>query len=504
MRLALGVRAWVGAVVAGASLAVSCAGVSSAAEPVDGGGRQPPQWHGCAGGDRFKGLECATLKVPLDYAKPGGRKIDLEISRVKAADPAERRGILLINPGGPGGHNDIHQPYYFAHGRPEVGLKPVSKAVLDRYDLIGFDPRFSGQSTPITCGLPDDGLGVPSGKGFEADVARSRTVAESCGKEAGWALPYISTRNNARDMDSIRQALGADKISYAGKSYGSYLGMVYADMFPEHTDRFELDAVMDPSTVWYEGMLAKGPTGELKLDRFSAWAAPRNEELHLGDTPATVRKTVLDLITRLDEEPADGGTVNGDVIREVVQAFDNDAIAREIQRWSSPQPPQPAPTAAPDEPAADAPAGEHPDNYLAVKLGTMCGDAQWPRDPAVYKKNLEEYAKKYPIAGAMVANILPCAFWPSQPSEEPVLDPSHAPGPMLLSSGLYDFATPFAGAERAQELLPAGTRMIKIDTVAHVNYRTGNPCVDDPANTFLATGKLPGKDLTCPATASGG
>ncbi|MFB7053418.1 alpha/beta hydrolase [Streptomyces vinaceus] len=476
---------------------------ASAAESADGAGQQAVQWHPCEGGDHFKGLDCATLKVPLDYTKPEGKTIDLAISRVKAADPAKRAGVLLINPGGPGG-DGLDQPYFFAHGYPEAGLKPVSKAVLDQYNLIGFDPRFTGRSTPITCGLPDSNIDPwPDPKGFAADVAKNKQIAESCGKNAGWALPYISTRNNARDMDFIRKALGEDKISYAGKSYGSYLGMVYADMFPQHADRFELDAVMDPSAVWYETLLSKAPAAQAKLDRFTSWAAPRDKDLHLGSTADAVRKTVMDLIARLDEHPQEDGQVNGNYIREMVMFLDNDRIAQEIQRWSAPESPKPEQKAAPDQPGTTDTPAARPDNDLAVKLGTMCGDADWPRDPAAYQKKLDEHTKKYPIGGGMAANIFPCAFWPAKPAEKPVHNPSHATVPMLLSSGIHDFATPFPGAQQAQKLLPAGTRLIKIDTVAHINFRTGNACVDDPANEFLATGKLPARDITCPATPAG-
>lgn len=156
------------------------------------------------------------LQVPLDYRRPGGRQITVAVSRIPAADPATRRGVLLLNPGGPGGEG-LDTP-------SEAG--PAGEPLLAAYDLIGCDPRGVGHSTPVTCGLTEAQLTpplpypAPDGS-IAANVAFARSAAAACAARSGDLLPYITTANTARDMDRIRQALGTSRLSYYGDSYGT-------------------------------------------------------------------------------------------------------------------------------------------------------------------------------------------------------------------------------------------------------------------------------------------
>nr|WSW63701.1 alpha/beta hydrolase [Streptomyces sp. NBC_00998] len=180
----------------------------AAAAQTPGYMRQKPAWHRCSP-DRPVDYECATLKVPLDYQHPEGRTLDLAISRMKSENPAKRRGVLLFNPGGPGAKGLM---------RP-VGLNArMPKDVRERYDLIGFDPRGVGESSPITCGglsQAEQGIGgAYRPETFPSDVAWARGIADKCREKSGDVIPYITTRNTARDLDVIRAALGERKISY--------------------------------------------------------------------------------------------------------------------------------------------------------------------------------------------------------------------------------------------------------------------------------------------------
>lgn len=197
---------------------------AAAAAPAADYQPQKPSWHRCDAGQPAS-YECATIKVPLDYGRPGGRWIDLAISRIKSPYPAKRHGVMLLNPGGPGG-SGLDLPLMMDPSMP--------KEVRAQYDLIGFDPRGVGKSTPITCGLTEAEQNFDRGyhpETYSADVAWARTVADKCREKAGDVLPYVTTRNTARDMDAIRAALGERKISYVGYSYGTYLGAVYTQMF---------------------------------------------------------------------------------------------------------------------------------------------------------------------------------------------------------------------------------------------------------------------------------
>jgi pimeloyl-ACP methyl ester carboxylesterase len=177
------------------------------------------------------------VSVPLDYARPAGRRIDIAISRVRAADPGKRRGVLLMNPGGPGS-SGLNMPV----------TKQLPEEVTQQYDLVGFDPRGVGASTPVTCGLGEGQGWSPiqfdSAK-FAEHVVQTREIADKCWAAQPDLLPHITTRNTARDMNVIRMALGERKISYYGISYGTYLGVVYTQMFPRSSDRIVLDSNVD-------------------------------------------------------------------------------------------------------------------------------------------------------------------------------------------------------------------------------------------------------------------
>lgn len=202
----------------------------------------------------------------LDHADPGGRTIRVAISRIKAADPSRRRGILLSNPGGPGG----------AGLDNTLRLRPALGDVADRYDLIGFDPRFLGDSTPVGCAPAAPA--VPPGpvtsarQDFDRSVRAARDTARRCGRHGDNAvlLPHASSRNVARDMDAIRAALGERRLSYYGVSYGADLGAVYTQLFPRRADRMVIDSSTDPTATQYELFRSAGKPLEEALD---AWAA---------------------------------------------------------------------------------------------------------------------------------------------------------------------------------------------------------------------------------------
>src|SRR5688572_16241315 len=273
--------------------------------------------------------QCALLPVPLDYRAPNGRKINIAISRIKAADPAKRRGALLLNIGGPGG-NGLDLPRF------ATALYPQS--VLDSYDLIGFDPRGIGRSAPVSCGLTEDEAfeafpQLEQDHSFEATAAFARNVAHSCAGAASDTLPFITTANTARDMDRIRIALGETKISYFAYSYGTYLGAVYATLFPTRTDRWVLDSAVNPNLLWREQFRTWGAAGAERFEDFIAYAIANEETLHLGSTPEEVKALFFKLLARTDADPItfDGLRVTGPMFRVLHLSFlGNDATIPEI------------------------------------------------------------------------------------------------------------------------------------------------------------------------------
>ncbi|WP_092778602.1 alpha/beta hydrolase [Actinokineospora terrae] len=480
-------RRWVvGAVV----LAVAFGGIVPAVAEVSGlaWGQCPPD---PAGSDPR--LRCAVLEVPLDYRAPGGRKIEIRVSRLATAKPGLRRGVLLHNGGGPG-QASLHLPSRYAQA--------YSREVLDRYDLIGFDPRGVGYSTPITCGrspaeLPNEWvMPFPAADGsITGNVDYARDLARDCLKHGGDLVRHVTTANTARDMDRIRVALGERRISYSSGSYGSYLGAVYASLFPERTDRIVLDGNVDPNRVWHRQWALWDSGAELRFPDFAAWAV---REGGFGATQDQVRTGLLALAKELDRSPVThpkAGPVNGNLFRAIFRAYSYHSLYfPEIGAWwlfltgRGPAPAWGDPELVPGVPQ---------DNSVAVLMAVTCGDRYWPHDIAQYRREVRVNRARYPILGGMGANIWPCAFWP-EPLEPPTRVTPEGPTNVLLLQTRRDPATPYAGALGMRASLGPRARLITVDTGNHGAYDPTTPsCAITETHRFLATGTLPSHDLTC-------
>src|SRR5687767_1946063 len=208
-----------------------------------GNGKQGDlEWRDCDGG------ECATLAVPLDYDDPEGETIGVALIRVPATDPDERIGSLLVNPGGPGASG--------VEFVANIGLF-FPDELRERFDIVGFDPRGTGGSVPIECVRSlDEVLGYD----YSPDSADERDALENgveeftqqCEDAHGELLDHISSQETVRDMDRIREAVGDERLTYLGFSYGTYLGAVYADFFPDKVRALALDGAVDPELTSLE------------------------------------------------------------------------------------------------------------------------------------------------------------------------------------------------------------------------------------------------------------
>jgi pimeloyl-ACP methyl ester carboxylesterase len=200
----------------------------------------------------FGPFECATFKVPLDYARPTGPTISLAVVRLPATDPANRIGSLFLNPGGPGGSGVDYTVF--------AGPSLYTPEVRARFDLVGFDPRGIARSTPLRCfGNPKQWDAAFTAAAFpltsdevQQRIAADRYLADACDRRGGRIADHMATADVARDMDSLRAAVGDSKLNYAGVSYGSYLGVTYANMFPDKVRAVIVDGVLDP-IAWSTG-----------------------------------------------------------------------------------------------------------------------------------------------------------------------------------------------------------------------------------------------------------
>ncbi|WP_143230927.1 alpha/beta fold hydrolase [Actinosynnema sp. ALI-1.44] len=462
--------------------------------------REPVRWHDCPSipGIPMEKLRCATVTVPMNYADPGGRHISIEISRRQADNPAQRRGVMLLNPGGPGGPA-LPMPLQFEQ-------LPGAEAVLGSYDLVAFDPRGVGLSTPVTCRLrPDQRNGsVSPYPRDEADIdryaQRAREVAQQCGKDSDRdLLPHITTANTARDMDRIRVALGVPRISYYGASYGSYLGAVYASLFPQRTDRVVLDAVLGPQGLDVDGVRRFGQGVQDRFPDFAAWAAKRHSTYQLGATPQAVTVKFYALAARLDREPI--GKVDGAAFRaSLFNALYNDrSFPGLAESWrlldNGKEPPRD------NEP----PGGGYPDmeNRAAAQLHVLCNDSDWPEDIGHYRRAVRLERLLRPMFGPAAANAHPCAFWPVDPVEPPVAITSRGPSNILLVQNLRDPATPLRGAQLMRAALGQRAGLLTVDAGGHgvLNQAEGT-CARDIVLRFM-TGDQPPRDGHCPSPGGG-
>ncbi|MGW5635715.1 alpha/beta hydrolase [Streptomyces sp. NPDC003832] len=476
------------ALLCGAAVVVAGTLTAVPAEADDRGATTAAQlsWKDC-GTASYPTLQCTSLEVPLDHANPRGRKITLALSRVPHT-AKKYQGPLLVNPGGPGG-SGLTLAGFVANSLPE--------SVAAQYDVIGFDPRGVGRSEPALDCLPGhfDPVrpdSVPSTPALErANLTRAQTFAKACGDRHADVLPYIDTVSAVRDMDRIRRAVGAERINYFGYSYGTYLGAVYARLFPERVRRLVLDSVVDPTGVWYRNNLAQDYAFNDRHLAFMAWVARHDATYELGTDPAKIEKRWYAMRAELAKEPAGGrvgpaeleetflpgGYYNGywPYLAEAFAAYTNDGDTEALVE-------------AYDNFAAVDASG---DNGYSVYTAVQCRDAKWPRDWRQWRAdNWAVYRKAPFMAWSNAWYNAPCAFWPTE-SLKPVNVANAELPPALLLQATGDAATPYEGAVMANRLLRGSSLVVEEGGQNHGVSLSGNACLDGHLARYLTDGTVP-------------
>lgn len=479
-------------------IVAAVAGVVLAAPAVPAlAGGQRLDWLACPGVDDAR-LRCATVRVPLDHARPGGRTIEIAVSRLLAADPTTRRGVLFTTGGGPG-NAGVPEPLNLA--------RTLDPAVLARYDIVGFDMRFIERSTPITCGQPEEEPGgywirTATYQSFEDTAREAREYARDCARHAGWALPFATTAQAARDMDVIRAALGERTVSFLGGSYAAMLGAAYSTLFPHRVDRFVLDSPVDYDSAWHRYELARIPAFEDNYAAFTAYVAANHATFGLGATPAAVGETVRLAFARAAVTPIPAGDhawTAGELgyLAVVATIFEQlwPVVATDLAAILAGAPPpipiDPRPAALPGTPGVPA------DNHTAANLAYRCGDNAWPRDPRTYRRALASLGNRYPVYGPSMANVNPCAYWPVSEDNTVPLRHNRAPAALVLAA-THDASVPLDNSVATARAI-AGSRLVTVDKRVHVPLLSGqgNACLTGAVTGYLTDGRLPAHDLTC-------
>ncbi|MFB4316713.1 alpha/beta fold hydrolase [Actinomadura sp. 21ATH] len=461
-------------------------------------------WGACptdvTGGAYLKNAECGQVEVPLDYGKPDGRKISVAVSRVKATDRANYQGVLLGNPGGPGGSG-----LYLSGGLASW----LPKEVAARYDIIGFDPRGVESSKPAISCVPGHSDPtrpdyVPANaKEEKVWLARSKAYADACQKKFGWMLPHMRTTNSARDVDAIRKALGAPQISYYGFSYGTYLGATYATMFPGNVKRMVWDGNVDSRNVWYEGQLRQNEAFERNMKLWWGWVAKHDSIYHLGTTAKQVEATYYRTRAAAEKAPIGGKIGPSELDDIMLSAGYNTAyyipFAQILSAWVTEKDPAPL---------LEWVSEGGGDNSLAVYLAVQGVDAPWPPK---WKTWHRDAARQY--ASGIRFNSwsntwfnAPIHYWGAKAGKAVKLgDARGRVAPFLLVQSTLDAATPYSGGPQMRKLFPSATLLAERGGKTHSNTLNGNACLDDKVAAYLADGTLAprrpgnGADVSCDA-----
>ncbi|MFI1869164.1 alpha/beta fold hydrolase [Streptomyces jumonjinensis] len=455
-----------------ASAALAVPGTAAAQEPSGAGAPPPPiSWGACPKAeppypDPTPRAQCATVEVPLDWSKPKGPKIGLFVARHRATDPARRIGVLMSNPGGPGAPGADDALYA---DDPYSGYTPE---MLQRFDMIGFDPRGIGRSQGARCDetIADSLPARPrDAAGFERLRTLNGRLADSCLRQTGPLAAHMDGESVARDMDAIRAALGERRISFIGHSYGTFLGERYARLFPDNLRALALDSAMDPDRPDAERYLRDGSVsvnGTLK--RVAAWCEKDPSCALKGEDLTAV---IDQLFARADagtlRDPGPEGPTRTKVDADQLSGFLTDAS----RGWF------------PEETARQLAALHTGKGEVRWSVGggdpyarlVMCRDYDFRiRDYAHYRAIRERVAKAAPYVrynAQALDTILSCQGWTMPPKPRPAQAEGDLP-PVLVVNATDDVATPLAGAQRMARAFPEAS-LFTMDVVGHWLYRRG-------------------------------
>jgi pimeloyl-ACP methyl ester carboxylesterase len=471
--------------------------------------QQPAQFLDCSSGIKTDRLglsparladlsfDCAQISVPLDYADPSGKQISLVLLRVHDANDTSPTGSLLVNPGGPGGSG-----VNLALGL----LKKLPASIMAHFDIVGFDPRGVGLSTPIDClsdaqeqlltyASPD----VLTSDGFDEAKGLAKTFADDCNQKYGAALADYNTVQTARDMDQIRQAVGDDKLNYLGFSYGTELGAQYIHLFPQQVRVAVLDGAVDPLYGPVESTAKQLQGFEDAFDQFAQWCTAHEPCRSIGD-PRHAVQSIVEAARQKPLAAAGAGrpvSVNlalTGVAEAMYSRSDWPALGRALKGALAGDGKGLLDLADQYYQRFD---GHYTNLYDAFNT-ISCNDSPPGPSDATIRSLAQRWNKKDPMFGPNFAGgFFICQQWQPHRTIPPLPTAPNAAHTVLVVGNLHDPATPYQGAKDLTKTL-GNARLLSWNGEGHTSYLEGSSCIDNYVDAYLLQGKLPPPDTTCP------
>lgn len=452
------------------------------------------RWRDCRGG-----FECARLVVPVDYRKPRGGTLSLAVVRLPARR-GDAKASLLLNPGGPGASG-----VDYARAAERV----VSEDVRERFDVVGFDPRGVARSRPLEC-LSDRELdrflaadGSPDDAAEEQALARvSRTLGEGCVADRPGLTAHVGTRDVARDLNVLRAALGDRRLHYLGKSYGTYIGTTFAEMFPRRVGRLILDGVLDPALGGEE--IAYGQAvGFQRAFRAFLRDCVRRSSCPLTGSVDSAQAQVGRLLDAIDARPLRGEP--GRPVTQSLAVLGFAAAMYDERSWPVLRPgiaealrgKGATLLALADYYSDRGPDGRYTTNAIEALYAVNCLDRPEGTELDTYRAAAARVESASPVFGAFIAwGGLPCASWPVPAQGSPHRVTAEGGQPILVVGTTRDPATPYEWARSTARALDSG-RLLTLVGDGHTAYRKGSRCIDRAVDRYLMDGKLPARGTRC-------
>ncbi|MBI5161164.1 MAG: alpha/beta fold hydrolase [Micrococcales bacterium] len=454
-------------------------------------------WKSCSGG-----FECTTAIAPMEWSKPGGKRIELALIRHRAT--GERLGSLLFNPGGPGASG-----YDFLRDAMDAA---VSADLQSRFDIVGFDPRGVNRSTAVQCYRNPDDLtrflyGVlPGTQGSDEWLAAAgkqyAAFAAACQRSTGPLLGYVDTESAARDLDMMRAALGDRKLNYLGYSYGTLLGATYAGLFPKRTGRLVLDGALDPTTTQEELLLRQAQGFENAFRAYLADCLQRDGCPFRGKTVDQSAELVRQLLAQVQQQPirnTDGRELGASTLFTAIiyplyspQTWSyEDSLFADVRKGSARVAFQLA-----DQYNDRQAGGGYASNSTEAFIAINCLGYPVEKDPAALRAQSQRLVQAAPTFGLQLSYDLSCVNWPYPPTRQP--GPIRAAGsaPIVVVGTTGDPATPYRWAQGLAGQLENG-RLLTYRGQGHTGYNKGNDCVDTAVDDFFVKGTVPKAGLVC-------